>query len=186
MKEIRSIKSDEEMWEGAVLSTKNASDLFESAVYIFDQGKLGCASSLMVLSTEESAKAISIGFSISPSHNNFPISKIFMSHKQKHNHAAHVSSVIHMIIGLLREPEEGKPLHGVCGILAEIEEWRKEANRIKQKGFYVDNQNDKWISPSQIDVDVYKKTKFQAETLLSIAEGFFIKGSLNEIQSYKS
>ena len=177
--------ADERAWEGAVLSTRNARQLYESAIVVNNLGNVGCASSLMVLSSEESAKAMSIGLHISTPKSESDIKRIFASHKYKHDNAAHFSSMFHLLIGLTHEPEKGKPRHGECGILNTLEEWRIKADSIKKNGFYVDYVNEEWLSPLYMAPEVFEKMKFQAETLLSVAEGFFLVGTLNELQKNK-
>jgi len=56
--------SEQDCWDGAVLATKNARHFYENAAAIHSMGNIGCASALMVLSAEESSKALAGGLHI--------------------------------------------------------------------------------------------------------------------------
>lgn len=174
-----------EAWTGAVLSTKNARVLYESARSIYKKGNIGCACALMVLSAEEGSKALAIGQHITTPLSPERVIKLFRSHDLKHEGAANVSSIVHMALGVLRgRYKKGAPVHGECGILEEIAKWRAGADSLKKKGFYVDYVNGAWISPTAVSDSDFEMSKFQAETLLTLAEGFFLKGTLEELLSH--
>lgn len=180
-------KSMEDAWAGAVLSTENARDLYESARILREHGNIGCASALLVLCAEEATKAIGIGQHVGnplPPEN---LKLLFRNHVFKHDRGAHASSVVHQFLGLSQKNHsDGGTLHGECGVLENIAGWRNAADGLKKRGFYVDHVNGEWSSPSQITDEEYSGALYIAETLLALAEGFFIKGTLDELQSYSS
>lgn len=161
--------------EGAILASTNCRSLYEAALAVAKIGNYGCASSLMILSAEEGAKSITLGLD-----NNWAkedsVENLFRSHKQKHQQAAYYASMLHGLMGLVLEPETGKPRHGECGIIETIAAWKASAEETKKLGFYVDFQNREWLSPAQATEERYAIAKYQAESLLAVSEGLFGTG----------
>jgi hypothetical protein len=85
----------------------------------------------------------------------------------------------------MHEPAEGQSRHGEWGVLDHIEAWKLKADSLKKRGFYVDYNNGEWQSPDSITEDEYKQSLFIANTLLIMAEGFFLKGTFDEIKSHR-
>ena len=80
------------MLEGANLVAQNAKELYESAEILAESKKYGAASSLMVLSAEESAKFIALMISYFPKgKDTFKLSSFFRSHSKKARNSKSIS-----------------------------------------------------------------------------------------------
>lgn len=67
-----------------------------------------------------------------------------------------------------------------------IEAWRKTADEQKKLGLYVDFENGKWLTPASVKEKDTEMSEFVAATLLTMAEGYFLKGSLEELYSFRA
>ncbi|MHB1301401.1 MAG: AbiV family abortive infection protein [Burkholderiales bacterium] len=172
-------KSDQDCWNGAILATKNARRLYNNAIAIYSEEDLGCSSALMVLSAEESSKALAVGLHIVRRVSNKYLKPFFSNHKHKHKHAVYISS-------LLQKLAEGQPaIPNGLEFLNFTEAWKSSANAIKQKGFYVGYVEGNWLTPESISNKEYLAMKVQAEILLTFAKSFFIQGTLQELLAFR-
>ena len=169
-------------WNGAVHCTKNARVLFDAAEALRIKEQVGCAAALLVLSAEESSKAIGLGQHITsplPAKN---LQQLFRKHIVKHHGAA---TVAHVLLAILRLHPTRKPLApGEGGLYDHIEHWRKNADTLKKRGFYVDYVEGQWVHPGEIVGADYDEAKVVAHTILTVAEGFFKIGTLEELISH--
>ncbi len=51
----------------------------------------------------------------------------------------------------------------------EILNWLKNANNIKNRGFYLDRQNDKWLAPQNITIEKYDMEKLYTKAIIEYA-----------------
>ena len=113
--------------------------------------------------------------------------QLFRTHVFKHQGGAHASAIAHLLVGMLRNQVPDKtPAHRECGVIEQIEKWRINADNLKKRGFYVDYTGEKWHSPDQLTQEEYEGARFVAETLLTMSEGFFLQGTLDELKSHGS
>jgi len=166
---------------------KNGSDLLTVAKCAADTGNYGCATSLLILGAEEYAKAIIV---LLHAHqvDIFRIDeavKVFRDHKSNHDVAStfellnllapvikivecisegsfkNVIAIFNFIIQLTKELSDGL---SEAGRVFDNLDWWKNADEIKQNGFYV-NYNDKLITPGHIKSKEYDDAKVVVERL---------------------
>jgi len=106
--------------------------------------------------------------------------KLFQRHDNKHEHAEYVSSIIKQL--LITRKNEGENNLGEFDILKFTQYWKSSADSSK-KGFYVDYVDGCWVSPDSITDKEYKTMQGQADVLLAFADAFFLKGTLQELDS---
>jgi AbiV family abortive infection protein len=119
----------------------NADSLLTSALVVLDLGNVGLSRSLAILGLEESGKAIAIhrrrvGIAYAPEGESFVddgLRRLWADHKAK----------LTLVHGFLASEEywfgTGPPdLQANLTWLGEIEEWADRHNTLKQRGFYVD------------------------------------------------
>jgi AbiV family abortive infection protein len=170
-------KSDQDCWNGAVLVTQNSRRLYNNAIAIYSKEDVGCSSALMVLSAEESSKALAVGLHIVRPASKEALKPFFRNHRHKHEHASYISSLLQNL------PEGQQAITIGLGFLDFTNAWKSSADAIKKNGFYVDYDGERWLTPQSITDKEYQAMKAQAEILLSIAEMFFINGELQELVS---
>lgn len=91
--------SNDQIWNGAHLSLENAQDLYEIAEDLGKRGIYGAATSLMILSTEESSKCFGLlSYGINRVADNSSLRKYFRDHKHKHS-----SAMLFSLMSLLME-----------------------------------------------------------------------------------
>ena len=200
---------DEEKWEGARLSALNGIRLFRSAEAIAGIGQFGAASSLMVLSAEESAKALSLATSVLRDGPMGDVKKVFRNHTYKHNTAAFyllLPSIADKIpihlkaiekdpeIPIENHPKElmkrtsrdiAKALDSGVNDLKAVIEWQKKANFYKKSGFYVDYQQGKWLTPEDISEEDFNSLKLRAIRLIQIMEVLVADNSIDRFKKTK-
>lgn len=170
-------------WIGAKLSAENSGDILMVSRLAFDAGKYGAATSLAVLSSEESAKAFGLAMhALAPGANLRPLNRYFKSHKEKHGAAAALtlsSRATQMAHEFLHEitddpsiPEEKRREIALSRMIKatneavasddppriiqemkDIDAWHQSAESDKQAGFYVANNEGYWYSPAFISME---------------------------------
>lgn len=184
-----------EAWRGAILCTENARRLFDGARLLAERELYGQAASLMVLSAEESAKAVGmISFSIQPSEMKSRLKRYFRDHSFKHDSAgtfiaftSFMNEIMNEIVDIEQDPaiSEADYTKELLGRMArrlerhlsdgddpfqDVKAWQREADLVKQRGFYVDFREGAWRSPADLGVETYKVMWKKAAYLLRMLE----------------
>lgn len=184
-----------EAWRGVVLCTENARRLFDGARLLAERELYGQAASLMVLSAEESAKAVGmISFSIQPAELKLSLKPYFRDHSFKHGLAGYfiaftsfMDDMMNRIVDIEQDPavSEADYTKELLGRMTsrleehlsdgddpfqDVKAWQREADSVKQRGFYVDFQEGAWRSPDDLGVDTYKVMWKKAADLLRMLE----------------
>lgn len=188
----------ESLLAGAKHCLKNAEMHFDSAKRIAEAGHYPIANSLLILAAEEAVKGyvLTAGFFSVPLP--FKISPIFWSHTSKHTQAEDIEAMVvvsYAISQAFADPKKGwanqlvqAVISGVAltmtlgAMKSERVKWWRDANEMKNRGFYVDFVNGDWIAEGRISQDDYKKT---VETVEPFLGGVRHIMSLNELD-YKS
>ena len=198
--------SDNEKWEGAKLSAQNGINLFKSAEAIASIGQYGHASALMVLSSEEIAKALSLSTSVLGEGPLGKTKKVFRDHAYKHNAGAFYllltyvadKAPIHLKdieqdsnISIKNHPKElmkrmkqeiAKVIDDSRGII----DWQKKADMYKKNGFYVDYYKGKWKTPDDILEEDFNSLRIRAIRLIQIMDILIADNSLESYKKTKS
>ncbi len=153
---------------GFKLCHKNADTHFKTAISAADKSYYGIANSHLILAVEECIKATYFLQKIFSPEKKINVGQIFFSHTEKHDagwgsckgiiEASEVFLNMTYEVGLkkikdpklkqklmddFREAKEfGKRLNTI-----KIKSWWRKANQNKNRGFYVDFKNGKWITP---------------------------------------
>ncbi|MGY1961836.1 AbiV family abortive infection protein [Nocardia gipuzkoensis] len=130
---------------------QNADNLLNSAIAVLELGNAGLARSLAILALEESGKAIAIRqrrveMAYEPEGTPFvnqPLRQLWGRHEEKLRRV-HRFLVQEDYWFDVAPPDPDANL----AILGTIEEWSKNQNVVKQKGFYVDVEEGVIVSPS--------------------------------------
>ncbi|MGY2060155.1 AbiV family abortive infection protein [Nocardia gipuzkoensis] len=130
---------------------QNADNLLNSAIAVLELGNAGLARSLAILALEESGKAIAIHqrrveMAYEPEGTPFvnqPLRQLWGRHEEKLRRV-HRFLVQEDYWFDVAPPDPDANL----AILGTIEEWSKNQNVVKQKGFYVDVEEGVIVSPS--------------------------------------
>ena len=222
--------TDDQIWEGAQLSIDNSEQIYQAAVQIAERGNYGAASSLMILSTEESAKFFGlISKGIADLDDRDDLKKYFTNHQYKHSSAlvfftilrimdevkAEVDSIDSALVffTILRIMDEVKAevdsiendpdipsvryaeelfKHFMRKIkiqgeerkdyFSNLVEWKKTADSVKKKGFYVDWLGGSWHSPKDISQQQYQAVEEKAKYMLRMMKHISENSSLKELQ----
>jgi len=162
--------------KGFILLSENANDHFDTAKSLAKKGKYGLAVSHLVLSAEESIKAMYFAMQFFDTDiDNITLKELFSAHKAKHRKIQIGNKIIKEIITEFLD-EVSKGDKDIKEDFKEIKTSIKasnykifnEANNIKNKGFYVDYINNNFFSPNQIKEEEYK-TFYQLTWELIIA-----------------
>lgn len=161
-------------WDGANFAARNASDLLESSELISVTGRYGVATSLAILSTEESMKAVTFAsLALQDATSSNPYKKMLSDHKKKHASVAialslakifevtkHIIEEIESDSSIPRESRVAelvnrstaysKELLKDSSSLARLRDWQDSADHIKKAGFYVDEVAGRWTCPFKI------------------------------------
>lgn len=197
----------EHLWDGARLCVANARDLFDTASESASMGRFGVATSLAVLSAEECAKSYALlARAVSGNTEATQLKAYFTSHKAKHEMGSAVLTLFRIVNRLqsialevasdesIANDEKGGHLisrisewsdaevDGRENIAEDIAAWRKNADRAKQNGFYVDQVVGGWHSPAHICESEYIFRRDYALQWLMILESIFEYGSLAEFR----
>jgi len=197
----------EYFWEGAILSVANARDLLDAAAESAGSGRFGVASSLAILCAEECAKANGLlARALSESDDTTTLKQYFTSHRVKHEVGSAVLTMfriterLHSIASKVALDksiaDEEKDSHLISRIsewsdaevngrencAEDIAAWKKDADRVKQNGFYVDRVGDGWHSPASIGECEYVSRRDYALQFLEILESIVAYGSLPELR----
>jgi AbiV family abortive infection protein len=171
----------EELTRGFHLCLKSANSHLTTAQKIAELGNYGIAISHLILGAEAAIKVLIIAsklydYELEITKESVDISKIFKSHKAKHQEAINaLSAAINLYDGFFkasyeyfteknnikspRSKESIRIIHKVQKKLEELKredfmELWKEADYYKNRGFYVGYQDD-WIAPSEFDDKIY-------------------------------
>ncbi len=174
--------------EGYKVSYENAKSLFESAEMLALEKKYGIAISLLILSVEEGSKAISFLSSFLEGDNKIKSWPDIIDHKVKLDKIRGLLMHLEFIDIFVNEPIRHKEKlqkaesHEEVNIIrneifdkalfnlgemaddksrkwSKFNNWWKDANNQKKKGLYVDLNNNKFVSPSDVKKPKYDKTK---------------------------
>lgn len=193
--------------EGANLSIKNAQELYSVAEGLGKDGSYGLASSLMVLSAEESIKAFGmLGRGVYEKKWGSDLKKFFRSHKHKHDNAGFFLVMCNFMEEIIQEiediendpnitPEECKAViikKFQASILEKLKNsdekfisivnWQVSADDIKKQGFYVDFSNEKWNSPNSVTENTYIQYRDIALNLLRKMQHGIENVSIEELE----
>ncbi len=189
-----------ELWNGFSKCYKNAEELYKSAKTLYKKKLYGSACSLMVLSTEESAKACCLfEIFISGDQKGQDLKKCFRQHKHKHNIIYNtlfwhgLMEVFYKHMSSVKEDRKidkddyrKESLSRICDTLKDWTEnkendpslenskWKKLADDIKKKGFYVDYENDTWLTPQDLNKDDYLFTENRAKKMINMLKQFYV------------
>lgn len=190
----------ETLLHGAKYCLANANAHFECAQ---ESGKIrhyGIANSLLILSVEECIKCAALLSGYLNVKIPFAIEPIFYKHRDKHKQAAEVQPLmeeIFLIKSIVQTILEKRKLTFsfildlalLVIFLKNYEKkkekialWWKEANNLKNKGFYVDFKNNNWVSPDCFNEENYIESLGIAKTFVEVLE--FVKDLRDE--DYKS
>lgn len=150
--------------EGARHAYMNAKSLYKAATRIKAQELQGLATSLYILSCEESAKVISLAKHSEGTEDLETLKQVFHRHKIKHEIACDLST---MLLGLLIA--SGRHKEG-CSVSDGISNWVSRADGVKQRGLYVDFADDEWKLPSETSIEDRAFAKFICQTMLAMAK----------------
>jgi len=180
------------LWDGVKLTYENSMVLLQGAADASHRNNYGLASSLTVLSAEESSKALGILSQLLGIDKDVKLKQYFKNHKHKHkaglvflgtmmfsNLLMSEVSAIEDNIGI---PDDRKVSHflervnyvckaeinGERDNFAKVALWSENADSLKQQGFYVDYANNKWSPPSEISIETYEVQLEYAEALLKL------------------
>jgi AbiV family abortive infection protein len=190
-----------------MLGIANARNLFNAAVECAERGRFGVATSLAVLSAEECTKSYALlARAISGSGEEVHLRTYFTSHKAKHEMGATVLTLFRIIDRLYTitlevaldksvsdEERAGNLISRVSewsdaevsgreNVAGDIAAWKKDADRAKQKGFYVDRLDDRWHSPAHVSETEYIFRRDYALQFIDILEAIVEYGSLAELR----
>lgn len=200
------------LWDGVETTYKNSQVLLCGARDASLRNSYGLASSLAVLSAEESVKALGIvSQCLTFDKEVIKLKKYFRSHSHKHKaglifigtimFSNYLMSEVDIIESDENIPNEEKMEHFLekaknlteKDVSVELDtftkalSWSKSADSVKQEGLYVDYKNGKWISPSQVSHETYEVQIEFSETLLRLLSGIVELGSYEEaLKFYKS
>ncbi|HBF89352.1 MAG TPA: hypothetical protein DDX39_11990 [Bacteroidales bacterium] len=173
---------------GAEYALENAKKQFEAAELIAEKKNYGLACSLMVLSAEEALKAFALfGDDFLPDYSGIDFTELFSSHNYKLNlirSAIGLRTIVQTLNKNINEPvieNIEKPIDEIIEIRSkgidnfvnwvenEISSkktelssqlgWWKQAEALKEDGFYIKYNNQGWHSPLKIKRARYDKTK---------------------------
>lgn len=160
--------------QGGLLSARNARSLYQAARTLAGTERYGLACSLLVLSAEESIKAIdraalSIGLDWDPNADK--------RDKTKHGYRHQIARALIAVASYTRAMGVTEiPVGGYSRLLADLAKrfmgdincrslpdevselwsWWDRANALKMQGFYVDESGDAWKSPESVSRIVYE------------------------------
>lgn len=200
-------KRAEYFWEGAKLSIANARDLFDSAAESAGRSRFGIASSLAILCAEECAKAYGLlARAVTGSDESSRLKEYFTNHKTKHEMSRMILTLFRIFARLQSItldvavdqsiPDEERATHLVNRVsewskaelentencAEDISQWKVDADRAKQNGFYVDRVGSGWHSPAHIEEGEYLSRRNYALEFLQILEAIMAYGSLSELR----
>jgi len=197
------------LWEGTSLCCKNATALLSVSKEAAKQHLYGSATSLAILSAEESAKGLGLmiqGISTNPK--DISIKKYFYDHKHKHNAGAAImmgmklmdiitSEISSIEEKSLKDTDKGsilvsrlidvaeQELSGERKTFYDLDQWRSNADTAKKDGFYVSLKNNKWVSPNDISEDIFVTYKRRANDMLHICTEIHTMGAKDATKSYQ-
>jgi AbiV family abortive infection protein len=179
--------------EGSKLCFKNAKVHFECANKVADAGHFGIANSLLILAAEESIKGMilaAVYFNVSLP---FEIDLFFRLHKVKHQQAEEMQPFLgdmqllsEALAGILEQRASSQwGLKVDVGLVltffsvinrffgkerSEVNNFWKKANGAKNRGFYIDIQNGRWIDPVIITESDFHESLKEIQPYLTIAK----------------
>ncbi len=154
--------------EGALYAYRNAQHLYKVASRMRAPSSAGLATSLFILSSEESAKSVALFKHAEGIEDADVLPKVFRRHSAKHEITTNVSTVLH---GLLTTTGH----HAVgCNLLDHLATWPSRADEIKQRGLYVDYSEGEWKFPHDISLEDHALAKLVCKTLLATAKSLSI------------
>lgn len=154
-----------ELAEGFKKAFKNADDHFTVASLLADQKYYGFGLAHLILSSEESVKALNLAFGILKNYQKpEELKKLFSSHKDKHKSIQkfeeYIKNSIESLINELNVENSELEKH-LKKIVDRIKKSKykelNNANFYKNSGFYVDFKNEKFISPKGTRIKEFKK-----------------------------
>lgn len=195
--------STDKAWYGAKLCINNAQELFTAADKLGKDSMFGLATSLLVLSSEESAKAFGLLINVNFDQNSsIELQKYFKSHKHKQDIASLFLALLSMteelfeainledsylqennikLINELKEKVIKSQTDSENGLNL-IVEWQSSADNIKKRGFYIDYTDDGWQTPKDISEDTYVRYRDIALKLLKTIKLTLDNSSLEEFK----
>jgi len=177
-----------ELVEGFKIAFENADDHFTAGSLLADKKYYGFGLAHLILSSEESIKALNLAFGIlENSQNSEKLKKIFSSHKDKHESIKgfeeYIKKTIEPFLAELngKDTELEKHFRKITNAIknSKYKDWN-DANFYKNSGFYLDFKNGKFISPKNITIAELKKYYQLAWELLMANE--IIKQKFNWLQ----
>ena len=185
--------TSEKALEGAKQSIKNALELKKSAELLAKQKIWGVANSLLILAAEEGIKAFVLYTKFSTPSYKFEealIQYLFVDHKVKHEFAKKsflslsngFISFLQTIVSLLgkdksnfkaefmKHYEEAEKNKLNEKEVNKIKVFWEQADNNKNKGLYIDFNNNNWLNPQDsINEKIYKNTLMNANSIISIS-----------------
>lgn len=169
-----------ELKEGFNSVLHNANAHFQSAQILANNKLFGIAVSHLILATEEAVKAFHFWAKMLLPKEDIDITGVFSSHPTKHQSAVDIADFIaklqleyraiatEQILQCPDFSEQQKNIVAKDKILVDLKfnelksekvrNWWRQANSIKNKGFYVDYKDENWVKPDDIDKKEYEKT----------------------------
>lgn len=195
------------LWEGMSLALISAKDHFEVGERAAVNCKYGIATSLMILSAEESTKSMGLlGYALTEKYDDRFIKPLFTSHRAKHDAAKAVMAMIrfmeitaetiHSVQSDPTIPETQKPavfvermtkrakenVDGNKDDFGDLAFWQHAANELKNRGFYVDWCDGKWQSPGSMDEATYQDVRTRAESLIKVMNALIEQGGIAQVR----
>ena len=162
-----------EALHGASLAYENANRLFISSAHLKREGFVGASAALCVLAFEEAAKAISLVYRSQRLENDDWIKTYFRDHKPKHDLGATAASFSTSLLSKIDfEITINDAVVNSEEMANRIEIWRKQADSIKKRGFYVDFQSGHWLTPDQITDELFESGIIACGIAIASANGF--------------
>lgn len=164
----------ESLLTGAKNCLSSAEMHYESAKRVAELKHYPIANSLLILAAEEAVKGyvLTAGFFSVPLP--FKISPIFRYHTSKHVQAEDMEAMVivaYAIIKAFANPKKNWMNQLVQAIISAVTvgmsldsiksertKWWKDANDMKNRGFYVDFRNGAWLTEHRISEEEYQKT----------------------------
>jgi len=199
--------SQETLWEGILLGDSTAKQLWEVGSHAAKDGKYGIATSLMILSAEESIKAMGLlAHALTGKPDDDFVRPLFSSHRAKHNAAKAIMFIVRIMEVMVENihevqedqaiPEEKKPsvffermakrandnVNGSAKDFHDLQFWQHTANELKNRGFYVDWCQGKWRTPASIDEATYQDSQKRAEKFIQVMQAIIDQGGIAQIR----
>jgi AbiV family abortive infection protein len=192
------IPSSTEAFTGIVLAAENAKRHLLAADHLAAAGEYGLGLSHLILASEEAVKCAIYGFITTrfPFPTNF-VEKFLRQHGVRHKIAEQLGVLEHGIHEFLKRVEELEAANPskdprsnrafvkammelpsqleqrikddpAADLFPKVASWWRDANRQKNRGFYVDFENGRWASPADVDSKEFYDARTFVEMLITI------------------